>query len=96
MPRKIQQPNDVRSYRDPPRHAKCVQILYTDGVEARWTEATIVERGKLILEDLPFAAGQAVEVLVLPGRAPSAGGQIKTLRDSVLEYREPFEPVADE
>jgi hypothetical protein len=76
--------------------AKCVQILYTEGVEAHWIEATIVERGKLILEDLPFAAGQAVEVLVLPGRAPSACGQIKTLRDSVLEYRDPFDPVASE
>jgi len=65
-------------------------------VEAHWIEATIVERGKLILEDLPFAAGQAVEVLVLPGRAPSLAGQIKTLRDSVLEYRDPFDPVASE
>ena len=76
--------------------AKCVQILYTEGVEAHWIEATIVERGKLILEDLPFAAGQDVEVLVLPGRAPSPGGQIETLRDSVLEYRDPFDPVASE
>jgi hypothetical protein len=65
-------------------------------VEAHWIEATIVERGKLILEDLPFAAGQFVEVLVLSGRAPSGGDQIKTLRDSVLEYRDPFEPVVSE
>jgi hypothetical protein len=76
--------------------AKRGEILFTEGVEAHWIEATIVERGKLILEDLPFAAGQAVEVFVLPGRASAAGGQIKTLRDSILEYRDPFEPVVND
>jgi hypothetical protein len=65
-------------------------------VEAHWIEATIVERGKLILEDLPFAPGQTVEVLVLSRRPPSTDGQIKTLRDSVLEYRDPFQPVASD
>jgi hypothetical protein len=65
-------------------------------VEAHWIQTKIVERGKLILEDLPFAAGESVEVLVLSGRAPSAGGQIKTLRDSVIEYRDPFDPVVSE
>jgi hypothetical protein len=65
-------------------------------VEAHWIEATVREHGKLILEDLPFAPGETVEVLVLSGKPPSPGGRVKTLWDSVLEYRDPFEPVASE
>jgi len=35
-------------------------------------------------------------VLVVPKRAPLNGVQSRTLRDSVIEYRDPFAPVADE
>jgi hypothetical protein len=65
-------------------------------VEAHWLEATVGENRKLILENLPFEPGQPVQVLVLSRTAPSPGGQTTTLRDSVLEYRDPFEPVAGE
>jgi len=64
-------------------------------VEARWLEATVGERGELVLENLPFQPGEAVEVLIVSRRAPSPG-QGTGLRDSVLEYREPFDPVASE
>jgi len=64
-------------------------------VEARWIEATVGEHGELILENLPFKPGQPVEVLVVSRIGPSSGGKTATLRDSVLEYLDPFEPVAD-
>jgi hypothetical protein len=72
------------------------QILYTEGVQAHWRETTVGEHGELVLEGLPFEPGQPVEVLVVskaPG--PTAAGD-RSLRDSVLEFREPLEPVASE
>jgi hypothetical protein len=65
-------------------------------VAASWIEATVGEHGELVLENLPFKPGQPVEVLVVSRIAPSSGGKTATLRDSVLEYRDPFEPVASE
>jgi len=62
------------------------------GVQVR--EAIVGERGELLLEGLPFDPGQAVEVYVLLRTAPSPATQ--TLRGSVLEYRDPVEPVASE
>jgi hypothetical protein len=55
-------------------------------------EATIGEHGKLVLEDLPFEPGQPVDVLVISRSAPHTNEP--SLRNSVLEYHEPFEPVA--
>jgi hypothetical protein len=65
-------------------------------VQAQWRETTVGEHGELVLEGLPFEAGQPVEVLVVSKTAgsPTAGG--RSLRESVLEFREPFEPVAGE
>lgn len=63
------------------------------GVRAHWRETTVGEHGELLLVDLPLEPGQPVEVLVVP-RAPSVAGH--TLRGSVLEYRDPLGPVANE
>lgn len=71
-------------------------MLYTEGVQAHWQETTVGEHGELVLEGLPFEAGQRVDVLVVSkseGPSMMAG---QSLRDSVLEYREPLEPVAGE
>lgn len=63
-------------------------------MQAHWRETTVGEHGELVLADLPFKPGQPVEVLVVSrAPAPDQGG---TLRGSVLEYRDPLEPVADE
>jgi hypothetical protein len=64
-------------------------------VQAHWTETTVGEHGELVLEGLPFEPGQPVEVLVLSKTAGSTTGS-QSLRDSVLEYHEPIEPVASE
>jgi hypothetical protein len=65
-------------------------------VQAQWRETTVGEHGEVVLQGLPFAPGQPVEVLVVSKTAgpTAAGGQ--SLRDSVFEFREPFEPVAGE
>ena len=70
--------------------------FYTDDVEAHWRETTVGEHGELVLEGLPFEPGQPVEVLVVSktARIGHVGG--RSLRDSVLEFREPLEPVASE
>lgn len=65
-------------------------------MEARWLNATIGAHGELVLENLPFKPGQSVEVLVLSRSGASANGNGSDLRGSVLEYRDPFEPVANE
>jgi hypothetical protein len=65
-------------------------------VEAHWRETTVGEHGELVLEGLPFEPGQPVEVLVVLKAAGSATAGVRSLRDSVLEFREPLEPVAGE
>lgn len=58
-------------------------------------EATLSEDGKLTLNNLPFQAGQAVEVIVLP-RSPGRTPENRyPLRGTPISYLEPTEPVAD-
>ncbi len=66
------------------------------GVQAHWRETIVGEHGELVLEGLPFEPGQPVEVLVVSKTAGSTTGGSRSLRDSVLEFREPLEPVAGE
>ena len=56
-------------------------------------EVVLSEDGKLLLDHLPFRAGQAVEMIVLPTTRPAFPGQ--TLRGTVLRYDRPTEPVAE-
>jgi hypothetical protein len=63
-------------------------------IPAHRTEAVLSEDGKLSLDNLPFRAGQAVEVIVLPAaRPPAPAGH--PLRGMVLRYDQPTAPVAD-
>jgi hypothetical protein len=86
----------IRTNAQAPSFASHDQIFYTEGVEAHWRETTIGEHGELVLGGLPFKPGQPVDVLVVSktiGPVIAAGGSV---RDSVLEFREPSEPVASE
>ena len=56
-------------------------------------ETVLAEDGKLSLDRLPFRAGQAVEVIVLPAARPTAIDH--PLRGSVLRFDRPTEPVAE-
>jgi len=69
---------------------------YTEGVEAHRTEATIGEHGTLLFQNLPFEPGQPVDVLVVSRQRTETEEPNRSLLGSVLEYRDPFEPVADE
>jgi hypothetical protein len=65
-------------------------------VQAHWTETTVGEHGELVLAGLPFEAGEAVEVLVISKSTGSKTTSERGLRNSVLEYREPLEPVSSD
>jgi hypothetical protein len=56
-------------------------------------EVVLAEDGKLLLDHLPFRAGQAVEVIVLPAKPPLPSGP--TLRGMVLRFDRPADPVAE-
>jgi hypothetical protein len=72
------------------------QILYTEGVQAHWRETIVGDHGELIIEGLPFEPGEAVEVLVVSKTARSKPAAERSLLGSVMEFRDPFEPVASE
>ena len=57
-------------------------------------EAVLNEDGKLSLDNLPFRAGQAVEVIVLPVADHTVPVQ-HSLRGMVLRYDRPTDPVAE-
>jgi hypothetical protein len=59
---------------------------------AHRTEIILTEDGKLSLDQLPFRAGQAVEVIVLPVSHPVLANQ--SLRGMLVRYDRPTEPVA--
>lgn len=65
-------------------------------MEAHWRETTIGEHGELVLGGLPFEPGQPVEVLVVSKTIGPVTVSMESLRDSVLEFREPSEPVSSE
>jgi hypothetical protein len=74
--------------------------------------ATLNQDGKLVLEDLPFRAGDVVEVIIMENSAKANGdsgdlimfkSQTKSheansypLRGTVIKYEEPTEPVGVE
>ncbi len=60
---------------------------------AHRVETVLSEAGKLSLDRLPFRAGQAVEVIVLPAPAPAPASQ--PLRGTLLRYDRPTEPAAE-
>ena len=60
---------------------------------AHQIEAVLSEDGKLLLDHLPFRAGQTVEVIILQAACPTPLGQ--SLRGTVLRYDQPTESVAE-
>ena len=59
--------------------------------------ATLTEDGKLMLTDLPFHAGDTVEIILLehPNKQfPQFFSSEYPLKGTVLRYDDPFEPAA--
>jgi hypothetical protein len=59
-------------------------------------ETTLTQDGTLTLSDLPFQAGDSVEVIIVPRAAASAKQNAYPLRGKVLHYDNPTAPVAQE
>jgi len=63
-------------------------------IPAHRVDAVLTQDGKLSLDNLPFRAGQAVEVIVLPAASPGASAAGR-LRGMVLRYDQPTAPAAE-
>lgn len=59
-----------------------------------YVEATFEKDGRLTLEDLPFHAGDSVEIIILVRRQGQNGGKSYPLRGKPIKYVQPTEPVA--
>lgn len=60
------------------------------------TAAKIGKEGELRLLDLPFHAGDEVEVILLRQQPAQAGGNPYPLRGLPIRYEDPTEPVAED
>ena len=59
-------------------------------------ETTVANDGTLTLTDLPFHAGEAVEVLILPRAQKLSGQERYPLHGKPIQYVNPTDPVAEE
>ncbi len=59
-------------------------------------EIILTEAGTLTLRDLPFQAGDAVEVIILERVLPHSDSNPYPLRGKVIRYDDPTEPVGVE
>jgi len=59
-------------------------------------KTTIAKDGMLAIKDLPFAAGDAVEVIVRSEKRGQKPGKRYPLRGKPVRYLEPFQSVAEE
>jgi hypothetical protein len=57
-------------------------------------EMTLQQDGTLLLAQLPFRAGQTVEVIVLPSSGGPEPANPYPLRGTPFQYDRPTEPVA--
>lgn len=62
-------------------------------LQAHRVEMKLSDDGRLVLEGLPFSAGQTVEVIVLPQAAVAPPTNPYPLRGKPLVYEDPFEPA---
>jgi hypothetical protein len=59
-------------------------------------ETTLREDGTLTLTDLPFHAGETVEVIILPRPKKPAAENRYPLHGKPIQYIDPTDPVAEE
>jgi hypothetical protein len=65
-------------------------------MEAYRTRVHVNQDGSVTLPDLPFQAGEEVEVIVLAEARSSRDAARYPLRGTPLSYVDPFEPVAQD
>jgi hypothetical protein len=59
-------------------------------------DTTVTKDGTLTLNNLPFQAGDSVEVIIVPRVATSDAKNGYSLRGKVIHYDNPTVPVAEE
>lgn len=67
-------------------------------MKAHRIEAKLTETGTLTLNNLPFQAGDAVEIIILERHLTSLNSNPAPLRGKVIRYDDPFDsaiPVED-
>ena len=65
-------------------------------MQAYRRETTLAQDHKLMLEDLPFQAGESVEVIILTRSRTCTQKNSYSLRGTPIRYLDPTEPVAQE
>ena len=68
----------------------------TTALQAHRIETVLTQDGTLTLDHLPFPAGAAVEVIVLPRVAPDQTQDRYPLRGTPYSYEEPMKPTVQE
>ncbi len=63
-------------------------------MKAHKIETKFSENGTLTLQNLPFQAGEEVEIIILERRPQPSDNNVYSLRDKVIRYDAPSEPVA--
>lgn len=63
-------------------------------MKAHKIETKLLENGILTLQDLPFQAGEEVEIIILERHRQHPDTNPYPLRGTVISYVEPTEPVA--
>jgi len=58
-------------------------------------ETILTENGQLVLENLPFKKGEAVEVIILEHCQSSSNFNNYPLVGKVIQYDRPYEPATD-
>jgi hypothetical protein len=59
-------------------------------------ETTLEQDGTLTLQELPFRAGERIEVIVFECPRAAKAGKLYSLRGTPIRYVDPTEPVAEE
>lgn len=59
-------------------------------------QTTLHDDGTLTLSDLPFHAGDEVEIIIVARRLRANGPEIYPLRGQMIRYDDPTDPVAEE
>ena len=65
-------------------------------MNAHRIETTVDQDGSLTLSDIPFQAGDEVEVIILARPPKPDGENAYPLRGQPVRYDEPTEPVAED
>jgi len=64
-------------------------------MQAHRTKAIVTENGSLTIEQLPFPAGEPVEVVVFPANDKSPREKRYPLRDTPIQFDDPIAPAAE-